>query len=109
MKATFAPLVIEAGQTESSVLKFNDLRWLRDLEIIGPASLDGTVTVEVTTKRNPESTDWAAQQSGGSDVTVPAGKAIALTRVPFAGLRLVSDAVGGETAKREFQISGRER
>lgn len=106
-KAQLPALVISTGQTISNALGINHLRWLSSLTILPPAALTGTITIEVTNKRNPESTDWVTLQSAGSDINPAAGKAVTLTDVPFIGLRLKSNAA--EVASREFRLVGSEQ
>lgn len=105
-KATLPNLIIEQGQTKSNALAFNDLRFVTSLVLSAPEALTGTVTVEVTGRRNPAETDWKNLTTGGSVVTASAGEGLPITDVAFAGFRLVSDSA--EAEKRTFVVSGRE-
>lgn len=105
-KVTLPDLVIPVGQTESNALSFQNLRFLQSLTIHSPESLTGTLTVEVTSKRNPGGTDWKDLTSGGSVVTLAAGEALPITDVAFAGLRVKSSSA--EASERHFGVTGRE-
>lgn len=71
------------------------------LEIYAPASLDGTCTLEV--EPSSTGTSFVTQQSGGSDVTIPAGKATTISPVAFRQMRIVSAA--SESAARVFRVT----
>ena len=72
------------------------------LAIAGPSALDGTVVLKVMRDDGV----FVDLQSGDPpvDITIPALKAIPLSFMPFRTLRLVSDAAGGETADRVFEV-----
>jgi len=83
------------------------------LVIYAPAALTGTVTLQVAPDREASERDqsgaaaaaivWATMQSGGSDITIPAGKALTLTDIGFRQMRLVSGSAEG--ADRTFKVS----
>ncbi len=87
-----------AGIRESSAKGIRDAA----LSIAGPPALDGTVVLKV----QREDAVFVDFQSGDPpvDITIPALKAIPLSFMPFRILRLVSDAGGGETADRVFEV-----
>ncbi len=72
------------------------------LAIAGPAALDGTAVLKVQRL----DTLFVDMQSGDppADITIPALKAIPLSFMPFRILRIVSDAAGGETGDRVFEV-----
>ena len=71
------------------------------ISIFAPSSLTGTVNLEV----EPSSTGTAfvVQQSGGSDVTIPANKATTIANPSFRQFRLVSGSA--EAASRTFTVT----
>ena len=71
------------------------------LGIFSPATLTGTITVQV----EPSSTGTAfvALQSGGTDVTLPASKATIISPVSFRQIRLITGTT--EAAARTFPLT----
>ena len=96
--------VISGGQTDSTVLEGRILRTIRSLAIHGPATLTGTITLQAADDLVLGS--YTTVQSGGSDVTVVAGKVVVITDVPFGTLRLQSGA--SEGGERTFVVTGEE-
>jgi hypothetical protein len=103
-------LTIASAGTDSDVLDLsrnarggNALRSL-DITIEAPAALTGTVKPYVC---STEGGTYVPLQSGGLDITIPAGKATPL--VPGMGrfLKLVSS--GAEGADRAFILTGTAR
>lgn len=89
-------LTIHAGQTESGVLPFNALRFSDSITFYPPASLAGTVTVEVTHKRGEvKDIDWRTLESDGADVNLSADKALTLVELNFAQLRIKTSVAPG--------------
>ena len=72
------------------------------LAIAGPSALDGVCVLKVMRA----DALFVDIQSGDppADITIPALKAIPLSFMPFRILRMVSDAGGGETADRVFEV-----
>lgn len=68
--------------------------------IRAPAALTGTVSCQIETTAS--GTDFLTLSSAGTDVTVPANRAIVLTLLGFAQMRLASSAA--EAAARTFQF-----
>lgn len=106
--ADLANCVITSGQTNGSAVEgFEDAE---AVSIWAPASLTGTITIQVSPDRPPDvggvaaaSKTWATLQSGGSDVTLGASKMLTLTDITFRALRMVSgSAEGGD---RTFKIT----
>jgi len=96
-------LTIANAGTITDILNLWGLRSHRitNILIISPAALTGTVTVEVA---ELDSDTFVALQSGGSDVTLPAGKATQITGLTAGVLRLVSGS--SEGAERTFRLLG---
>jgi len=69
------------------------------LTIYAPATLTGTVTIEVLPYGDAT---WRTLQSGGADVTIAATKAVVISPPAFADLRLHSS--GAEGADRDFFV-----
>ena len=92
-----------------NVTPYIDLRRraLRGITIFAPASLTGTITVEVTGNLDAElssSVRWATLQSGGADIEVGASEAVPVDFVGYHAVRLASDSTEG--SPREFIVSG---
>lgn len=94
-------LVIANNTAISSVLAETLLQWGLSLYIGAPATLTGTVVVQVQTKG---SSTWRTLREGALDVTISAGRAY---RVDFpaglSGIRLNSST--NEGAERTFEVS----
>lgn len=76
-----------------------------DWVIFAPAALTGTVTVQVSSLDTPGASDWRALQvQSGTDVTVPAGKALIVPCAGARALRVVSSVAEG--AERAFVVTG---
>lgn len=103
--ADMKSLTIASGQTNGTAIGgFDDAE---ALVIYAPATLTGTITLQVAPEREASeggtstAQSWATMQSGGVDITLPAGKALTLTDIAFRQLRLVSgSAEGGDRAFR---------
>lgn len=102
MAARIGTLTIASGATTSNSLSRRRLAHVGPLVIVAPAALTGVVTIQVPDKEN--SPNWVALQSGGADVTLPAGKATTLDISPFLNLRLSSTLAEG--AQRDFEVFG---
>lgn len=92
-------LTIELNATTSDAIDFEsrgDLGNAEFLMIGGPASLTGTVVVEISI----DGTNFITLTAGGVNVVVTAGKATPIDFVCFAKLRVKSSA--SELAEREF-------
>lgn len=76
---------------------------LVSLIIVAPDSLPETVSLLVSAEKAPSTGDFQPLSIGGSDITIPAGRA---TEVPVGGIRAFRLEAGGATAAdRTFQIS----
>lgn len=72
------------------------------LELLAPAALTGTVTVQVS---NVSGGTFRTLQTGGADIAIAAAKALVITDLPATGvLRLHSS--GTEAAQRDFIVFG---
>lgn len=111
MIADLPNILIASGTTTSAAIGgFDDAE---ALVIYAPAALTGTVTLQVAPDRQASERDqslaaapavvWSTMQSGGSDITIPAGKALTLTDIGFRQMRLVSGS--SEGADRTFKVS----
>ena len=97
-------LVIPEDGTVSNVVE-NKLAFAHavDFVIWGPATLSGTVTVEVAPNQSPSSGDFSPLQVvPGTNVTVGADKAPVIAAAGFKALRLVSGTT--ETSERTFRF-----
>lgn len=74
--------------------------------IVAPATLDGTVTVAAY-DADTGGTPVVVQSPPGTDVSVPANRAIALTALPFPRLTLTSSV--NQTAQRTFKVFGQKQ
>lgn len=104
-------LVIANGQTTSDVISGDLLADFSSVLIAAPSTLPETVGVSVA-DRDPDdgAVAYRTLQSGGSDVTVGAGKAVIIGvdgRLPVMGLRLT--AGGAVAAARTFKVVGARR
>ncbi len=77
---------------------------LNILMIFTPATLPETVNIEVAPVISPQAADWKRLQwQPGTDVTLPAGKAVNIPLVSgFKALRIVSQAA--VAAQRDFRL-----
>ncbi len=93
------PIIIVTGSSVgNAIAQFDDAT---ALTIYSPAALTGAVTVE--TEPSSTGTSFVTLQSGGADVTIPAGKATVLNKVGWRQMRLVSAASEGAT--RTFVVT----
>lgn len=103
-------LVIGSGNTESNELTGSvintkvGLGTLVDFIVFAPATLAETVVVQISHLENPTSTDWVTVYVGGSDVSVPAGRAVVVPVGGAAALRLQAD--GAVADDRTFHVRG---
>ncbi len=105
-------LVIPLNTKPSNVLSGRILRTLRSITIIAPASLDGTVTVQVPDGIGSSPTFVNLTRPSGSaggheDVTIASSKAITLDSVPTHGFRVNSGA--NEDPAKTFPVFGEEK
>ncbi len=80
---------------------------LRGIVIFGPASLTGTVSVEVSANldaENPGDVTWQNLQAAAADVVVGADECVVIDFVCWHGLRVASGSA--ETDPRVFKIMG---
>lgn len=92
-------LATSGGTTTNAVGNLDDA-W--GLTVYSPGTLTST-GVAVQVEPTSTGTNFVALQSGGVDVTFPAGKATVISPVPFRQLRLVCSAAEG--AARTFTIT----
>lgn len=104
-------LVIANGQVASNEISLTAgintkvaLGTLVDLIIYSPATLPETVSVQIAPIEAPGAGDWSVVYVGGSDVTLPAGRAIVVPVGAAAALRLLAGAAVG--ADRTFKARG---
>ena len=104
-------LVIANGQTASNAISLTagintkiGLGTLVDFIVFGPATLPETVAVQISDIETPSASDWYTVYINGSDVTVPAGKAVVVPVGAAAALRLLAGGAVG--AERTFQVRG---
>lgn len=93
-----AIVIVSASSVGNAIAQFDDAT---ALTIYSPAALTGSITVE--TEPTSTGTNFVTLQSGGSDVTIPAGKATVLNKVGWRQMRLVSAASEGAT--RTFAVT----
>ena len=96
-------LTIASAATESDVLDLAGLgaRSIWGLNIISPTTLPDTVKIHVSDI--PAGT-FQVLQSGGTDITIPAGKSTQLDLLTIGALKLVAGSAVG--ADRDFRIIG---
>jgi len=93
-------MTISSGTSTSGVIVAFDDAW--GLTIYSPATMTASqafVEVEPTST----GTTFVTLQSGGVDVTLPAGKATVISPVPFKQMRVTSTAT--EAQADEFRVS----
>lgn len=100
------PLTIPSGAQVSNALPEKDFRWSRSMVILSPVAITGIYTIEVSDPIVPVTADWRTLQSGGSDVTLAAGKALVLDTLPFRNLRLATS--GTPVADEVFDVTAQE-
>lgn len=91
-------VIVNASSYSNAISVFDDAT---ALTIFSPASLTGTVTIE--TEPSSTGTNFVTLQSGGTDVTLSAGKATVLNKVGWRQMRLASNA--SEAAARPFPVT----
>jgi len=100
-------LVIASGQTNSNAI--SGAEDAEALTFYAPSALTGTITLQVAKERavseggTAASVTWHTKQSGGADITIPAGKSITITDIGFRQFRLVSGSAEG--AERTFKVT----
>jgi len=92
-------MTIVNGSSYSNVISlFDDAT---ALTIFSPASLTGVVTIE--TEPTSTGSNFVTLQSGGTDVTLPAGKSTVINKVGWHQMRLAS--ASAEAAARAFPVN----
>lgn len=91
-------VTILSGATESNGLVLGG--FLKACSVFAPSTLPETVSVQLEPTR--DGVEWRTLQSGGTDVTIPAGKVAMILEGAFKKLRLLSGAAVG--ADRVFQV-----
>lgn len=104
--ANLPDVTIASGQTDSNAIGGMDDA--EALTIYAPGTLTGTITIQVAPDRQVSEggsavTTWYTKQSGGADITIPAGKSVTLTDIGFRQLRLHSTSAEG--ANRTFKLT----
>jgi hypothetical protein len=92
-----ATLTIPAGQTVSNAIGGRLFRFLRSITIKPPATLSGTVKIEVSDKL-PESAvtaDYADLQSAGADVNITGDNAVTISELSYGAMRLSTTVAPG--------------
>ncbi len=93
------PMVVVSGSSYSNAISiFEDAT---ALTIYSPAALTGTVRIE--TEPTSTGTSFVTLQSGGADITLPAGKATVINKVGWKQMRLASDV--SEAGARTFPVT----
>ena len=92
-------MTITGGGTTSNAVGLIDDSW--GLTIYSPATITNTITVEV--EPTSTGTNFVTLQSGGTDVTIPAGKATVLNPIPFRQIRV--KAAGAEGQQDVFTLT----
>lgn len=96
------PLIVSAGNTASSSLELNETQSY-SITIWAPATIDTSATVQIN-YLHASNTGWTSyQQTPGTDLTIVAGKAITVTAVQAAALRILGGASAG--AERTFYVT----
>ena len=97
-------VTIPNGTATSAAVDLGQLGSRRNLVLglVAPAALTNTIHVNVSTDNV---TYGRFQSPPGTDIAIPAGKAMLFTDFPFRYLKLVT-AAGNEGADRVFQITG---
>lgn len=97
--ADLPAMTVVSGSSYSNIISiFDDAT---ALTIYSPATLTGAVTIE--TEPTSTGTNFVTLQSGGTDVTLPAGKATVLNKVGWRQMRLASAA--SEASARAFFVT----
>lgn len=95
------PLVIPNGGTDSNALAAKDYGDAVEITIYSPATITGTITVQVSPNDPPSTTGFVTLQSPpGTDIAVAASKAITIVAYSYKQLRIHSS--GAEAAERTF-------
>lgn len=93
------PMVVVSGSSYSNAIKvFDDAT---ALTIYSPAALTGVITIE--TEPTETGSNFVTLQSGGTDVTLAAGKSTVINKVGWRQMRLAS--AGTEAAARTFPVT----
>jgi hypothetical protein len=92
-------LTFSTASTTSNAIGILDDSW--GLTLYSPSALTGTITVQV--EPTDTGTNFVDLQSGGVDVTLPAGKATVINPIPFRQLRLITGTT--EAAARTFTVT----
>ncbi len=97
-------LTVLSGQTDSPILDLTEAkaRYGVHLTIIAPGTLPEATTLQVTD--GPAGTTFGTLQSGGSDITIAAAKAVVVGKVVAGGIRI--HLGGAAAANRAFIIQG---
>lgn len=90
-------VTIPSGQTRSAPINLPNCA---GMVVLAPTTITGVITVEI--EPVPGGSTFSTLSSGGSDITIPAGRAVVLTIVGFRQLRLASSAA--EAADRTFRF-----
>ena len=100
-RSTTLTIASGATQSEELNLKDNAARRVKTLNIRAPATLPETVTVHLSEATGGT---YAALQSGGSDITLPANRVTIVPGLAEGAIKLV--AGGAVAADRVFTIRG---
>lgn len=93
------PLLFSTSSTVSNAV--GTLDDATGLTIYAPATITGTITVQV--EPTSTGTSFVALQSGGSDITLPASKATVISPIAFRQIRLITGTT--EASARTFTIT----
>lgn len=95
---TVQVLTIPNGNTVSNEVEIGG--WLRACSVFAPTTLPETVSIQMEPTR--DGATWRILQSGGADVTVPAGRVAIIMEGVYRKLRL--SAATAVAADRVFHV-----
>src|ERR1043165_8168243 len=99
--AAHPDLVINLNSTVSQTITLIEDAY--GLSITAPPNLDSSTISVAVAGSTASGANLSVLQSGGTDVTLSAGKALVITPVPFKQLQL--QAFKTETAQRNFNVA----
>lgn len=95
-------LKIASAATESEVLDSEVFATVRALTFHAPAAWDGATPPKLQAQRRSDGAWVDVQSPPGTDITLAAGKAVTITSVAFAALRLL--AAAAQTVERTIDV-----
>ena len=107
MGVALADLVIPNGTKPSNVISGRILRTVKSISITAPATLTGTISIQIPDGIGTSPTFTNLQSPPGTDITIALSKSIVITSMPMHGIRVNSGS--NEGAERTFKVFGEER